>query len=122
MAAIETTLAAGTHAVTVAAPRRAIAGWVMFEWACQPFYTLIVTFLFGPYFVNVVVGDKTEGQALWGYGAAVAGLLIAVLSPFLGAVSDGRGVAPCSGALHECNSTSRGVSTLLEVCGRWLMR
>ncbi len=91
MAAIDTTVASSTHGVTTAAPRRAIAGWVMFEWACQPFYTLIVTFLFGPYFVNVVVGDKTEGQALWGYAAAVAGILIAVGSPLLGAVADVKG-------------------------------
>ena len=73
------------------APRRALAGWVMFEWATQPFYTLIVTFLFGPYFVNVVVGEKAYGQELWGYAAAAAGVLIAVGSPLLGAVADVKG-------------------------------
>jgi MFS transporter, UMF1 family len=72
-------------------PRRAVASWVLFEWAAQPFYTLIVTFLFGPYFVNVVVGDKAAGQAMWGNAAAVAGVLIAVGSPILGAVADVRG-------------------------------
>ncbi len=77
--------------VIVAAPTRALAGWVMFEWATQPFYTLIVTFLFGPYFVNVVVGDKAYGQSLWGYAAAAAGVLIAVGSPLLGAVADVKG-------------------------------
>ncbi len=91
MAAIEATMAANPQGTTVAAPPRAIAGWVMFEWACQPFYTLIVTFLFGPYFVNFVVGDKTAGQALWGYAAAAAGILIAVGSPLLGAVADVKG-------------------------------
>ena len=63
----------------------------MFEWATQPFYTLIVTFLFAPYFVNVVVGDKAHGQALWGYAAAVAGVLIAIGSPVLGAIADVKG-------------------------------
>jgi UMF1 family MFS transporter len=72
-------------------PKRALAGWVMFEWATQPFYTLIVTFLFGPYFVNTVVGDKAHGQALWGYAAAVAGVLIAIGSPLLGALADVKG-------------------------------
>jgi MFS transporter, UMF1 family len=72
-------------------PRRGVASWVMFEWAAQPFYTLIVTFLFGPYFVNVVVGDKAAGQAMWGNAAALAGILIAVGSPILGAVADVRG-------------------------------
>jgi MFS transporter, UMF1 family len=69
----------------------ALASWVLFEWATQPFYTLIVTFLFAPYFANVVVGNQAEGQALWGYASAVAGILIAVGSPILGAVADVRG-------------------------------
>jgi UMF1 family MFS transporter len=28
--------------------RLALFGWVMFDWATQPFYTLVVTFLFAP--------------------------------------------------------------------------
>jgi UMF1 family MFS transporter len=73
------------------APMRALVSWVLFEWALQPFYTLILTFLFAPYFVNVVVGDTARGQSLWGYAAAVAGILIAFGSPVLGALADGRG-------------------------------
>jgi MFS transporter, UMF1 family len=78
-------------APVVAAPRSALISWAMFDWAAQPFYTLVTTFLFAPYFVNLVVGDKVRGQELWGYAAAVAGVLIAVGSPFLGALADGRG-------------------------------
>jgi MFS transporter, UMF1 family len=75
-----------------AAPTRALVSWAMFDWAAQPFYTLITTFLFAPYFATVVVaGDKAMGQQLWGYGAAIAGVLIAIGSPFLGAIADGRG-------------------------------
>jgi len=75
----------------VRAPLRARISWMLFDWAVQPFYTLILTFLFAPYFANTVVGNGPRGQALWGYGAAVAGLLVAAGSPFLGAVADGRG-------------------------------
>lgn len=64
---------------------------MLFDWAVQPFYTLILTFLFAPYFANVVVGNGPEGQSMWGYGAAVAGIFIALGSPFLGAFADGRG-------------------------------
>ena len=64
---------------------------MLFDWSVQPFYTLILTFLFAPYFANVVVGNGPEGQSMWGYAAAVAGVLIAVGSPFLGAFADGRG-------------------------------
>ena len=73
------------------APLRARISWMLFDWAVQPFYTLILTFLFAPYFATTVVGDGAQGQTLWGYGAAVAGVLVAAGSPFLGAFADGRG-------------------------------
>ena len=86
------------------APLRARVSWMLFDWSAQPYYTLVQTFLFAPYFANAVVqnsacgtlikegGEQAAcGQALWGYAAAIAGLLIAVISPFLGALADGRG-------------------------------
>lgn len=86
------------------APLRARASWMLFDWAAQPYYTLVQTFLFAPYFANAVVENSACGswiaegsekaacgQSLWGYAAAVAGLLIAIVSPFLGAMADGRG-------------------------------
>lgn len=63
----------------------------MFDWASQPFYTLIVTFLFAPYFANYFVQDAVLGQTLWGYSAAIAGIGIAILSPLFGAISDASG-------------------------------
>ena len=83
-------LSAGSE-VREAAPRRAIVSWVLFDWAAQPYYTLVLTFLFAPYFANVVATSPAQGQVLWGYAAAVAGILIAVGSPFLGAMADGGG-------------------------------
>lgn len=71
------------------APLRARASWVLFDWAAQPFYTLVLTFLFAPYFANVVAPSAQDGQAYWGYAAGVAGLLIAIGSPLLGAMADG---------------------------------
>jgi len=73
------------------APFGARLSWMLFDWSVQPFYTLILTFLFAPYFATTVVGDGPRGQAMWGYAAAAAGVLIAVGSPFLGAFADGRG-------------------------------
>ena len=68
-----------------------LAGWVLFDWATQPFYTLVLTFLFAPYFATVVVGDPAQGQALWGYAAAAGGLVVALSSPVLGAMADASG-------------------------------
>lgn len=74
-----------------AAGTRARFGWVMLEWANQPFFSLITTFIFAPYFTATVIGDPIRGQALWGYGQSVAGLIIALSSPFLGAIADAAG-------------------------------
>ena len=82
-------VASGSGGATATrATRPALAGWVMMDWALQPFHTLIVTFLFGPYFTNAVAGDPVQGQAWWGYAAAIAGVIIAVGGPILGAMAD----------------------------------
>ena len=89
--AIRSTGQAAGNSPIVAAPKRALVSWALFDWSIQPFYTLVNTFLFAPFFANVVMDNPAEGQKLWGYAAAVAGVLIAVGSPFLGAMADGRG-------------------------------
>ncbi|TPE50252.1 MFS transporter [Amaricoccus solimangrovi] len=71
--------------------RRGVFSWMLFDWANQPFYTLILTFIFAPYFTSQVVGDPVAGQSLWGAATAVAGLMVAVLSPPLGAIADRTG-------------------------------
>jgi UMF1 family MFS transporter len=63
----------------------------MFDWASQPFFTLVTTFVFAPYFASKVAADPVSGQAMWSAGVAVAGLMIAVLSPILGAIADEAG-------------------------------
>ncbi|MGV1013536.1 MAG: MFS transporter [Methyloceanibacter sp.] len=68
--------------------RGALFGWVMFDWAAQPFYTLVVTFLFAPYFVNGFVADPARGAALWAYATGGAQLIAALLAPVLGAIAD----------------------------------
>lgn len=69
----------------------AITGWVLFDWAAQPYYTLITTFLFAPYFAAAVIGDEAWGIALWGYTMAAAAIMVALISPILGAVADASG-------------------------------
>ncbi|MBD0865365.1 MAG: MFS transporter [Rhodobacteraceae bacterium] len=82
--------------------RKRIWGWFFFDWASQPYNTLLLTFIFGPYFAQTATSwlvssgveteaAKAEAQALWGYGLAVTGILIAILAPILGAVADSTG-------------------------------
>ncbi len=67
---------------------RRIWGWMFFDWACQPFFTLLLTFVFAPYFTSTVVGNSALGQQYWGWMLAITGILIAVFGPILGATAD----------------------------------
>lgn len=74
------------------APGRAgVVGWMFFDWAAQPFFTVIITFIFGPYFVSSLGPDKVAGQTAWANSATIAGFLIAVTAPIAGALSDAVG-------------------------------
>ncbi|MEO9336316.1 MFS transporter [Mesorhizobium sp. SB112] len=70
---------------------RGIWGWMFFDWAAQPFFTVVTTFIFGPYVVSRMATDPAMGQAAWGYGIAIAGFFIAILSPVLGSIADQTG-------------------------------
>jgi UMF1 family MFS transporter len=72
-------------------PRGAVISWIFFDWAAQPYFTLITTFVFSPYFATHVASDPASGQAMWGFATAAAGLVIALLSPVLGAIADANG-------------------------------
>ncbi len=86
----------------MAVNKKRIWGWMAFDWASQPFYTLGLTFIFGPYFAVVAAeyylgsgldADAADAQAqsIWSAGQTVAGLFIAFTAPFLGAFADNSG-------------------------------
>lgn len=76
----------------MAAPtlRKRIWGWFFFDWASQPYNTLLITFIFAPY-IKELMGDGTAAQSAWGFGIGAAGLIIAILAPVLGALADTGG-------------------------------
>ena len=82
--------------------KRRIQGWMMFDWATQPFYTLGLTFIFGPYFASVASDtflntgmDETSAdataQTIWSWGQAIAGIFVAVIGIIAGAYADSTG-------------------------------
>lgn len=71
--------------------KKGIWGWMLFDWAAQPFHTLILTFIFAPYFVAQVAPNAVVGQAWWGYALGIGGVIIALMSPVLGAIADATG-------------------------------
>ncbi|MDO5703688.1 MAG: MFS transporter [Paracoccus sp. (in: a-proteobacteria)] len=82
--------------------RKRIWGWWFFDWASQPYHTLLITFVFSIYFAEVAqthfiaggddaVAAGARAQTLWGYGLAISGAVIALLAPVLGAIADTSG-------------------------------
>ena len=92
---------------------RGLIGWVVFDWATQPFYTLVLTFLFAPYFAATYIGDATRGQEIWGYATGAAGLIVAFLSPVLGSIADASGRRKPWIAVFS-------VPLVLGLCALWL--
>jgi len=42
-------------------PRRAIAAWVLYDWAYGAFTTVVTTFVFATYFTQAVAADPVSG-------------------------------------------------------------
>lgn len=92
----------GARTDMTVSPKRRIWGWFFFDWASQPYSTLLLTFVFAPYFAEVArahflaqgLAPDAAGaaaQSYWGFGQTIAGITIALLAPILGAIADGSG-------------------------------
>jgi len=82
--------------------KKTIWGWMFFDWASQPYNTLLLTFIFGPYFAQTVSdmfisqgveveAAKAQTQSIWALGLTISGLIIAFSAPILGAMADNSG-------------------------------
>ncbi len=82
--------------------RKRIWGWFFFDWASQPYHTLLVTFVFGPYFAGVAAeyysgvgldddAAKASAQSVWSLCLTITGLLIGFGAPIMGALADTTG-------------------------------
>lgn len=77
--------------LTLPASRLGQFSWALLDWAQQPYFTLVTTFIFAPYFAASFIGDAVSGQELWAYTQAAIGFTIALFSPVLGAIADTMG-------------------------------
>lgn len=66
-------------------------GWRLFDWANSPFPTVIITFVFSAYYAQAVADDPATGTSWWSGALTISALLIAILSPPLGAIADQTG-------------------------------
>ena len=65
--------------------------WIFYDWANSVYATNIMAAIF-PILYSQIAGKGTTGDYLYGLAVSFANLLVAVLSPYLGAVADFRGM------------------------------
>lgn len=70
---------------------RSLWSWALYDWANSGFAALVQTFVFAAYFARAVAENETLGTAQWGNMMGVAGLVIGIGGPILGAVADRTG-------------------------------
>jgi UMF1 family MFS transporter len=71
--------------------KRGTFAWALWDWAEQPFPTIMQTFIFPVYLAGAVAtaGDHADSQL--GVATSVAGIILALIAPVLGRRSDENG-------------------------------
>lgn len=70
---------------------KTIWAWSLYDFANSAFTTLIVTFVYATFFAKGIAPDEETGTDLWSTGITISAILIALFSPFLGALADKGG-------------------------------
>jgi UMF1 family MFS transporter len=81
-------MTADVPAATPQATRGQIFSWALFDFAHTSFYVLILTVGYPLYFKEIVAQGSKQGDFLWGLAFSISMLLVALMSPVLGAAAD----------------------------------
>ena len=68
-----------------------VFSWSLYDFANQPFTTLVITFIYGTFFTTVIAENEISGTLLWSRGISITGIVVALLSPLMGAIADRGG-------------------------------
>ena len=71
--------------------RKSVWGWALYDFGNSAFTTLIVTFIYSVFFAQQIAPDGNTGTVLWANAIALTAIIVAVSSPFLGALADRGG-------------------------------
>jgi len=71
--------------------RREIFGFMMFDFANSSYTTVIITAVFGAYFVRAVVHEANRGELLWAISLSISYFLVMIFGPVFGAMADQTG-------------------------------
>lgn len=69
----------------------AIFAWCLYDWAFASFSVIVITFIFSTYFTTKVAENEIVGTFQWANATALAGIVIAIISPFFGSIADHGG-------------------------------
>ena len=85
-------------------PRKQVVSWALWDWATQPFNTVIVTFVFTALYLtsDSFIDPETLAEVghekavahlvtLVGLGSTIAGIAVALIAPVLGQIADRTG-------------------------------
>ena len=71
---------------------KTIFSWSIYDFANQPFTTITVTFIYSTFFASTIfLGSQEAGVSAWGKAITISSLIIAFLSPIMGAIADRGG-------------------------------
>ena len=71
---------------------KTIFSWSIYDFANQPFTTITVTFIYSTFFASTIfLGTEEAGVSAWGKAITISSLIIAFLSPIMGAIADRGG-------------------------------
>ena len=68
--------------------RKEVCAWAMYDFANQPFTTIIISFIYSAFFVKVIAENEQIGTTMWANAIAITAVIVSILSPLLGAIAD----------------------------------
>ena len=71
--------------------KRTIFTWSLYDFANQPFPTIIITFIYSIFFTGYIADGYENADSMWLYAISISSIIIAILSPFMGAIADSGG-------------------------------
>lgn len=68
--------------------KREVFGWAMYDFANSGYATVVLTAVFGAYFVGVVAGGADWATLAWTAAISVASVIVMLTMPAIGAYAD----------------------------------
>ena len=80
-----------TNGIAPKRSKRVTFSWALWDWAEQPYPTLMQTFIFPVYLTGTVASGIANADMMLGWATAIAGIVLALIAPVLGRRSDQNG-------------------------------